>query len=160
MSAELNVPAETQVLNALRDVLSAANLGAQGIHIMRGVDDAFEPAELPAVNLILVQEDIDTPSTIGGGLSVPLLQTHNLQLVVQVVAQSTTDALARARLISAKAQQAIGQNPTLGGVCKQLLRPEGKQWLHDDGAEQRLARQNTLYSGAYRTYSNNPFTLI
>jgi hypothetical protein len=78
------VPAETQVLNALRDVLSAASLGAQGIHIMRGVDDAFEPTELPAVNLILVQEDIDTPSTFGGGLGVPLLQTHSLQLVVQV----------------------------------------------------------------------------
>jgi hypothetical protein len=35
-----------------------------------------------------------------------------------------------------------------------------KQWVRDDDHEQRLARQNTLYSGEYRTYSHDPFTAV
>ena len=65
---------------------------------------------------------------------------------------------AAARRISAACEAALAADPTLGGVCTQVLRVTGRQWLRDDGAEQRLARMNTRLECAYRTRSTDPFT--
>jgi hypothetical protein len=153
-------PVNTQVLNALAKLLNAASTGASGVHVSRGESDPFESDELPAINLVMLDEDIATPTVIGSGVGVQRLQVHTLRLVVQVVARSTVDAENDAREISAKCAKAIAADPLLGGVCSQLLYPVAQQWLRDEGSEQRLARQNTLYRGEYRTYSNDPFTPV
>lgn len=153
-------PADSQILAALKALLLAAGVQCMGVHVGRSEADPFEAAELPAVNLLTLDEDVFSPSTLGAAVGVPVLQTHSFKLVVQVVTRGGSTAEDAARSISAQCAQAIAQDPTLGGVCRQLLTPVAKQWLRDDGQEQRLARQNTLYSGAYRTYSTDPFTTV
>lgn len=154
------VPVDSQILAALKALLLGADVGAEGVHIGRSEADPFEAGELPAVNLLALDEDVFSPVTIGAAVGVPVLQTHNFKLVVQVVTRGGSAAEDAARSISAQCAQAIALDPTLGGVCRQLLTPVAKQWLRDDGQEQRLARQNTLYSGAYRTLSTDPFTAV
>lgn len=153
-------PVNTKVLKALETLLTAATTGATGVHVARGEAEPFEVGELPAINLLMLDEDIATPSVVGAGVGVPRLQVHSIRLVVQVVARSASEAENEAREISAKCAEAIAGDPLLGGVCSQLLYPVAQQWLRDEGAEQRLARQNTLYRGEYRTYSNDPFTPV
>lgn len=154
----MSTPVDTQIMHAVRATLQAANLGA-GIHVDRTDADPFELTELPAINLIAVEESISTPSLIGAAHD-GVLQTHSFQLVVQVVVQQGGPAADGARLISASATQALAADPTLGGLCSGALRPVGKQWLLDDGAERPLARQNTLWLCGYRTNSRDPFTPI
>jgi hypothetical protein len=156
----VSTPVDTQLLDALKALLQAAALPVVGVHVARSEADPFEPDELPAVNILPVQEDIVSPTTIGAARGAPVLQVHRFQLVVQVVTRGGSAAESVARRVSALCAQAIAQNPTLGGVCRQLLTPMAKQWVRDDDHEQRLARQNTLYSGEYRTYSHDPFTAV
>lgn len=160
MSTPAPIPLDSQILAALQALLLAApNLGA-GVHVGRSDADPFEPAELPAVNLLVVDEDIAASVPMGAALGAPVLQTHRLKLVVQVVTRGGSAAEDAARLISARCAQAIAQDPTLGGRSRQLLTPQAKQWLRDDGNEQRVARQNTLYSAEYRSFAQDPFTPV
>lgn len=154
----MTTPAETQVLQAVMAVLQSANLGAS-LHMDRTEADPFELRELPAINLLAVDEGVSTPTTIGMAYD-SVLQLHSLQVVVQAVVSSGSGAGAAARLLSAKAAQALASNPTLGGLCNGAIRPVGKQWLTDDAAERPLCRQNTLWLCSYRTHSRDPFTVI
>lgn len=157
----MSAPVDSQILAALKALLdSQVWPTGVGVHVGRSDADPFELAELPAVNLLPIDEDVSTASMMGAAVGVPVLQLHTIKLVVQVVTRGGSAAEDAARSISAQCAQAIGQDPTLGGVCSQVLTPVAKQWLRDDGAEQRLCRQNTLYSGAYRTYSDNPYQAV
>jgi len=153
-----NCPVDQQVLDALKALLQPAALAVMGVHVGRSDADPFEPAELPAVNLLPIEEDISTDSRLGSAVGCRVLQMHGFSVVVQVVTRGGAAAEAQARHISAKCQAAIASDPTLGGVCNQTMYLQAKQWIRDDGAEQRLARQNNLYRGAYRTWSTDPFT--
>lgn len=156
----MSAPVDSQILAALKTLLRAALPASVGVHTGRSDADPFLPEELPAVNLLPVEEEVSSPSTMGSAAGVAVLRAHRLALVVQVVTRGGSAAEDAARQISAQCDQAIGQDPTLGGVCRQTLIPTGKQWVRDDGSEQRLSRQNTLYRGEYRTYSTDPFTAV
>jgi hypothetical protein len=157
----VSAPVDSQILAALKALLDGQVWpSAVGVHVGRSDADPFELTELPAVNLLPIDEDVSAASMMGAAVGVPVLQLHTIKLVVQVVTRGGSAAEDAARSISAQCAQAIGQDPTLGGVCRELLRPVAKQWLRDDGSEQRLCRQNTLYSGGYRTYSDNPFLSV
>jgi hypothetical protein len=156
----VSTPVDTAILQALAALLRAAATTAQGVHVSRGQADPFEPAELPAINLLTVEASISTPSRIGYGAGVPVLQVRQLDLVVQVITRGGASAEDAARLIGARCEAAIAADPLLGGVCSQAVTPQGTQWLRDDEMEQHLARQNTLYRCEYRTYSNDPFTPV
>jgi hypothetical protein len=154
------VPADTQVLHALADVIAAAPVDALlPVHIGRGDDDPFDASELPAINLLIVNTGISTRSRQGAAVGVRVLEENQVQIVVQVVTRATADAEDLARVISAQAQQAVALNPTLGGVCRDTIYPVARQWLRDDNGASPMARQNTLYQGDYRTWSDNPFVL-
>lgn len=153
----MSTPVDTQILTALEALLKAAGLEGVGVHIGRSDADPFEPSELPAVNLLPIDESVATQSRMGSAVGQKVLQQHSLSLVVQVITRGGSAAESQARLISAQCEAAIGANPTLGGVCSQTMHLTAKQWMRDDGSEQRLARQNSLYQCEYRTWSGDPF---
>lgn len=147
---------DQQILDALAALLAPAATGAATVDVER--DDSAEPyetAELPAINLLAVEDQIFAPTRIGMGLGEPVLQVHRLALVVQIVYRGTAGARL-ARQIGDTVEQLVASDPLLGGVCSQGLLPDGRQWLRDDAAEQPLTRQNTRFVGEYRTYSNAP----
>lgn len=155
----MSEPVSTQILDALATVLRSASSGAVTIDVDRDNEaEPYEPSELPAVNLIPVDEDIGIESMAGAAIGVPLLQDVTLAVVLQVVTRGGTQPARQARRISAVCEAALAANPTLGGVCPQVLRTTGRQWLRDDGAEQRLARMNTRLVCGYRTQSTDPYT--
>jgi hypothetical protein len=154
----VTTPVDTQVLAAVKALL-VGQTDALSIDTHRTEADPYTTAQLPAINLLAVEESIATPTTIGmaqGGAA----HQHRLQLVVQVITQGGSAAADQARLVSAQAAQAIGLQPTLSGLCATALLPMGKQWLHDDDADTRLVRQNNLWVCGYRTHSHDPFTAI
>lgn len=156
----MSTPVDTQILAALDALIKAAGITGVGVHIGRSDADPFEPGELPAVNLLPIDESITTESRMGSAMGAKVLQAHSFSLVVQVITRGGSAAENQARLISAQCEAAIGANPTLGGVCSQTMYLTAKQWIRDDGSEQRLARQNSLYQCEYRTWSGDPFTSV
>lgn len=147
---------DQQILDALAALLTPAATGAASVHVER--DDAaepFEPAELPAINLLAVEDQIATPTRTGMGVGSPVLQVHRLAVVVQIVYRGSNSAR-QARAIGDAVEQLVASSPTLGGVCSQGLLPDGRQWLRYDSAEQPMTRQNTRFVGEYRTYSGAP----
>lgn len=147
---------DQQILDALAALLTPAATGAATVDVERDDNaEPYEPAELPAINLLAVEDQISSSARVGMGVGVPVLQVHRLALVVQIVYRGT-DGARIARQIGDTVEQLVAGNPTLGGVCSQGLLPDGRQWLRDDAAEQPLTRQNTRLVGEYRTYSNAP----
>lgn len=153
-------PVESQVLAALQALLVAAATSAgPRVFVDRTAADPFTAAELPAINLVSVEEGVSAQTTMGAAYQ-GMPQNHVFQVVVQVLVSNTTDAGAIARVLSAQAAQAIGTNPTLNGLCSNALQLTGKQWVFDDESETRFARQNNLWLCRYRTHSHDPFTAI
>jgi len=154
-------PVSTHILDALAVEVRAAvrALGVSTVDVDRDNDaEPYQADELPAVNIIPVDEDVSNPAMFGSGVGVPLRQDVTLAVVLQIVTRGGTQPAREARRISAACEAALALNPTLGGVCSQVLRVTGRQWLRDDSAEQRLARMNTRLECAYRALSNNPYT--
>ena len=156
----MSTPVDTQILTALDALIKAAGIAGVGVHIGRSDADPFEPSELPAVNLLPIDESITTETRMGSAVGAKVLQMHALSIVVQVITRGGSAAENQSRLISAQCEAAIGADPTLGGICRQTMYLTAKQWIRDDGSEQRLARQNSLYQCEYRTYSGDPFTSV
>ena len=154
----MTTPVDTQVLNAVKALIDAAATAASSVDIDRTEADPYTPADLPAINLLAVEESTQhlTPLNLAAGA----VCVNRLQLVVQVVASGGGAAGAQARLISAQVAAALGADPTLAGLCPAGLLPAGKQWLRDDDGDSRLIRQNNLYVCSYRTTSANPFTTL
>ena len=160
MTTPTPTPVDSQVLEALKTlIVAAATAAGSRVFVDRTAADPFAAAELPAINLVSVEESVSTPSTVGAAYQ-GMQQNHTFQVVLQVLVSNTLDAGAIARLISAQAAQAIGTDPTLGGLCSNALQPTGKQWVFDDESETRFARQNNLWLCRYRTHSHDPFTAI
>ena len=154
-------PVSTHILDTLAAVLQAANTGACTIDVDR--DNEAEPYgvdELPALNILAVEEDVGTESLMGAAVGVSMLQDVTLTVVLQVVSRGGVAPARQARSISAACEAAIALDPTLNGVCPQVIRVTGRQWLRDDSAEQRLARMNTRLVCGYRTQSTDPFTAL
>jgi hypothetical protein len=157
----MTAPIEDQILAAAKALLLAANTGAgTSVHLSRGDADPFDTAELPAINLLLLNDEIETPQTIGAAMGVPVLQLHSLDLVVQVVSASASGAEQAARAIAAQCQVALLQDASLGGICAEAITLRGRQWLRDENTDYPLARNNSLYRCAYRAYAADPFTPI
>lgn len=154
----MTTPVDTQVLVAVKALIDAAGTSAAVVDIDRTEADPYTPADLPAINLLAVEENTQhlTPLNLATGA----VCVNRLQLVVQVVASGGSAAGAQARLISAQVAAALGADPTLAGLCLAGLLPAGKQWLRDDDGDSRLIRQNNLYVCSYRTTSANPFTTL
>lgn len=154
----MTTPVDTQVLVAVKALIDAAGTSAAVVDIDRTEADPYTPADLPAINLLAVEENTQhlTPLNLATGA----VCVNRLQLVVQVVASGGSAAGAQARLISAQVAAALGADPTLAGLCLVGLLPAGKQWLRDDDGDSRLIRQNNLYVCSYRTTSANPFTTL
>lgn len=154
----MTTPVDTQVLVAVKALIDAAATAAASVDIDRTEADPYTPADLPAINLLAVEESTQhlTPLNLAAGA----VCVNRLQLVVQVVASGGSAAGAQARLISAQVAAALGANPTLAGLCLAGLLPAGKQWLRDDDGDSRFIRQNNLYVCSYRTTSANPFTTL
>ena len=154
----MTTPVDTQVLVAVKALIDAAATAAASVDIDRTEADPYTPADLPAINLLAVEESTQhlTPLNLATGA----VCVNRLQLVVQVVASGGSAAGAQARLISAQVAAALGVDPTLAGLCLAGLLPAGKQWLRDDDGDSRLIRQNNLYVCSYRTTSANPFTTL
>lgn len=154
-------PASTQILAAYRALLLAAATDAgTSVHVDRTTETPFEASELPAINLLLVDEDIDQPAPFGAARGQAVLQTHALRLICEVFARGGPAAAAQARLIAAQCDAALAADPTLGGKCSQILFPRKRQHERDDGSEQKLFSTKTLLVGEYRTYSNDPFNAV
>lgn len=154
-------PVSTQIMDALATVLRAANTGACSIDVDR--DNEAEPygvEELPALNILAVDEDVSIESLAGAAVGVPMLQDVTLAVVLQVVSRGGVAPSRQARSISAACEAAIAIDPTLNGICPQVIRVTGRQWLRDDAAEQRLARMNTRLVCGYRTQSTDPLTAL
>jgi hypothetical protein len=157
----MTAPVSTQILAAYQALLLAAATGAgASVHVDRTAETPFEPAELPAVNLLLVDEDIDQPAPFGAARGQPVLQVHALRIVREVYTRGGPAAAAQARLIDAQCDAATAADPTLDGKCSQLLLPKKRQHERDDASEQKLFSTKTLLVGEYRTYSNAPFTAV
>lgn len=157
----MSTPVDTQVLQAIAALLLAAGTDAgTSVHMHRTEADAFEPSELPAINLLAVEEGIQTTGPLDVASASGAVHTHSLQVVVQVIASGNSAAAHVARMVSAQCAQAIAADATLGGLCRLGVRPAGKQWLHDDEADARLIRQNNLWLCGYRTHSANPFIAL
>lgn len=155
----MSEPVSTQILDALAARLRAISSGARSIDVDRDNEaEPYQPDELPAINIIPVDEDVSTAAMVGAGVGVPLRQDVSLAVVLQIVTRGGVQPARDARRISATCEQALATDPTLGGVCTQVLRVTGRQWLRDDSAEQRLARMNTRLECAYRARSTDPFT--
>lgn len=152
-------PVNTQILDAMVQRLRAVTTGARSIDVDRDNEaEPYQSDELPALNIIPVDEDVSTGVMVGAAVGVPLRQDVTLAVVLQIVTRGGTQPAREARRISAACEQALAADPTLGGVCTQVLRVTGRQWLRDDSAEQRLARMNTRLECAYRARSTDPFT--
>jgi hypothetical protein len=152
-------PVSTQILDALVALLQAASTGAATVDVDRDNEaEPYEPGELPAINVIPVEEDVSADRLMGAAVGVPIRQDVTLAVVLQIVTRGGTEPARQARSISAACEAALAADPTLGGVCNQVLRVTGRQWLRDDSAEQRLARMNTRLVCAYRTLSTDPNT--
>ena len=155
----MSEPVSTLILDALAARLRAISSGARSVDVDRDNEaEPYQPDELPAINIIPVDEDVSSPAMVGAAVGVPLRQDVSLAVVLQIVTRGGTQPAREARRISAACEQALATDPTLGGVCTQVLRVTGRQWLRDDGAEQRLARMNTRLECAYRTRSTDPYT--
>lgn len=155
----MSEPVSTQILDALAALLASAATGAATVDIDRDNDaEPYQPDELPALNIIPVDEDIGTDSLVGAALGRPLQQDVSFVVVLQIVARGGSYPARQARRISAACEAALAANPTLGGACPQVLRVTGRQWVRDDAAEQRLARMNTRLVCGYRTRSTDPYT--
>lgn len=153
--------AATQILAAYQALLLAAGTDAgDSVHVDRTTETPFEAAELPAINLLLVDEDIDQPAPFGAARGQPVLQTHGLRLVCEVYARGGPAAAAQTRLIAAQCDAALAADPTLGGKCSQILFPRKRQYERDDATEQKTFSTKTLLVGEYRTYSNDPFNAV
>lgn len=148
-----------QVLDALAARLTPAATGATSVDVER--DDSAEPyspEELPALNILAVDEAIDSIVPLGGaGAGVP--QIRRLELVVQIVYRGAGSAR-RARVVGDAVESVIAADATLGGLCITGLLPDGRQWVRDDGAEQPLTRQNIRFTAQYRTLSTAPASVI
>lgn len=154
-------PVSTQILAAYQALLIAAATGAgTSVHVDRTDQTPFEPAELPAVNLLLVDEDIDQPAPFGAARGAAVLQVHALRIVREVYTRGGPAAAAQARLIDAQCDAATAADPTLGGKCSQVMFPKKRQHERDDSSEQKLFSTKTLLEGQYRTYSNAPHTAV
>lgn len=150
--------ADMQVLDALAALLTPAATGATTVDVER--DDAAEPypaAELPAINILAVDESIDTQQMLLG--HAPMFQVRRLSLVVQIVYRGANSARS-ARDIGDAVETLVAANATLGGLCIEGMVPDGRQWVRDDTAEAPLTRQNTRFSAAYRTLNTAPATVI
>jgi hypothetical protein len=155
------VSAASQILDAYQALLLAAATDAgDSVHQDRTAETPFEPIELPAINLLLVDEDIDQPAPFGAARGQPVLQTHAMRILCEVYARGGPAAAAQARRIAAQCDAALASDPTLGGKCSQVLFPRKRQHERDDGSEQKLFSTKTLLVGEYRTYSNDPFTAV
>jgi hypothetical protein len=153
----MTLPVEVQILDAVQALLLSANTDAgQGVHQSRGDADPFATTDLPAINLLLLSDEVETPSVMGGGLGVPVLQLHNLELIVQVISAATSGAERQARIIASQVQTALLQDPTLGGICSSAITLKARQWIRDENPEFPLARQNNLYKCAFSTYAHAP----
>lgn len=155
----MSEPVSTHILDALAARLRSISSGARSVDVDRDNEaEPYQSDELPALNIIPVDEDVSTAAMVGAAVGVPLRQDVSLAVVLQIVTRGGTQPAREARRISAACEAALAADPTLGGVCTQVLRVTGRQWLRDDGAEQRLARMNTRLECAYRTRSTDPFT--
>lgn len=157
----MSEPVSTQILDALSARLAGAATGAATVDVDRDNQaEPYEAAELPALNIIPVDEEIDAAFMAGAAVGVPVRQDVTLAVVLQIVTCGGSFPARQARRISAACEAALAADPTLGGVCTQVLRVTGRQWLRDDGAEQRLARMNTRLVCAYRTRSTDPYKAL
>lgn len=155
----MSEPVSTQILDAMAQRLRAVATGASSIDVDRDNEaEPYQADELPAINVIPVDEEVSADLLMGAAVGVPIRQDVTLAVVLQIVTRGGTEPARQARRISAACEQALAADPTLGGVCTQVLRVTGRQWLRDDGAEQRLARMNTRLVCAYRTRSTDPYT--
>lgn len=155
----MSEPVSTQILEALAALLRSSLTGAVSVDVDRDNEaEPYEATELPAVNIIPVDESVSAESSIGAAMGTPMLQNVSLAVVLQIVSRGGTAPAREARRINAACEAALAADPTLGGTCPQVLRVTGRQWLRDDGAEQRLARMNTRLECAYRTRSTDPYT--
>lgn len=154
----MSEPVSTLILDAMAQRLRAVSTGARSIDVDRDNDaEPYQPEELPALNIIPVDEDVAAAVMVGAAVGIPIRQDVTLAVVLQIVTRGGTQPAREARRISAACEAALATEPTLGGVCTQVLRVTGRQWLRDDGAEQRLARMNTRLECAYRTRSTDPY---
>lgn len=157
----MSEPVSTQILDALAALVRAAvrELRVATVDVDRDNDaEPYQPDELPAVNIIPVDEDVAVDSMAGAAVGVPMLQDVTLAVVLQIVTRGGVDPARVARRISAASEAAVAADPTLAGACPQVLRITGRQWVRDDGSEQRLARMNTRFVCGYRTQSTDPYT--
>lgn len=157
----MSTPVVDQLLDALQALLVAAATDAgASVHVDRTEDAPFEVAELPAVNLFALTEKRNTPAMMGAALGRPYLIEHMLEMVLEVYTRGGPDAARAGRLIAAQCEAALAANPTLDGVCSQILRPTETRWSRDDASEHKLFKTQVLLSGQYRTNSNAVFTPI
>ncbi len=157
----MSEPVSTQILESMAVVIRAAarEQGIATVDVDRDNDaEPYQVDELPAINVIPVDEDVVVESFAGAAVGVPMLQDVTLAVVLQVVSRGGVDPAKAARRISADCEAALAVDPTLGGACPQVLRVTGRQWVRDDGSEQRLARMNTRLVCGYRTQSTDPYT--
>jgi hypothetical protein len=151
-------PVSTLILDAMAQRLRATSTVARSLDVDRANEaEPYQPDELPAINIIPVDEEVSAGVLVGAAVGIPIRQDVTLAVVLQIVTRGGTQPAREARRISAICEAALATEPTLGGVCTQVLRVTGRQWLRDDGAEQRLARMNTRLVCAYRTRSTDPF---
>ena len=157
----MSEPVSTRILEAMAAVVRTAARAERVATVDVDRDneaEPYQPDELPAINIIPVDEDVAIESMAGAAVGVPMLQDVTLAVVLQIVSRGGVDPAKAARHISAACEAALAADPALGGACPQVLRVTGRQWLRDDGAEQRLARMNTRLVCAYRTRSTHPYT--
>jgi hypothetical protein len=155
----MSVP--NQIVQRLKALIVAANTAALGsVHIGRSEGDPFEPEELPAVNLLLVEDKRSDMTRFGAALGVGVLQQHMLTLVMEVYTRGGADADELGNLITAQCEAALAADPALGNTCRQAMLPYGTQWTRDTGPEQQLFKVTTLLTGEFHTYSNDPFTPV
>lgn len=155
----MSEPVSTQILAAMSARLASTATGAATVDVDRDNEaEPYAPDELPALNIIPVDEEVSADVLVGAAVGVPMRQDVTLAVVLQIVTRGGTQPAREARRISAACEAALAADPTLGGVCTQVLRVTGRQWLRDDGAEQRLARMNTRLVCSYRTRSTDPYT--
>lgn len=147
---------DQQILDALALLLTPSATGAARVDVERDdTETPYEVPELPAINLLAVEDVIYSPTKIGLAVGHPVLQVHRLAIVVQILYRGANSAR-NARQIGVAVERLVAGNPTLGGLCSQGLLPDGRQWLRDDAAESPLTRQNTRFVGEFCTYSNDP----
>lgn len=155
----MSEPVSTQILDAMAVLVRGVSGEARTVDVDRDNEaEPYQPDELPAINLLPIEEDVSVDAMFGAAVGVPMLQDVTLAIVLQIVTRGGSEPARQARRISAAVEAALAADTTLGGTCPQVLRVTGRQWLRDDGAEQRLARMNTRFVCGYRTQSTDPNT--